>query len=89
VTDTSVVNPPQPGPGRPAGKTERPDITLPNGDVLKPRARKAREQGISERTLTRMGCETVLVANIAYVSERSFLKIVAAGLRAPKRRGRR
>jgi hypothetical protein len=74
----------------PLGKADRPNIKLPNGDTLKPRARRAAEQGICERTLSRMGCDTVLVANVAYISEKSFLRIVAAGLRAPKqRRGRR
>jgi hypothetical protein len=40
-------------------------------------------------TLSRMGVETVLVANVAFCSERSFLRIVANGVRAPKRRRRR
>ena len=83
VTDTET------GSGRSPGKADRPDIHLPNGDVLKPRDRLAAEHNISTRTLSRMGVETVLVANVAFCSERSFLRIVASGLRAPKRRRRR
>lgn len=75
--------------GRPPGKADRPDIPLQNGDTLKPRVRLAAEKGVSERTIARMGIETTYIANVAYCSERSFLRVIASGLRAPKRRGRR
>jgi hypothetical protein len=75
--------------GRPPSKAERPDIPLPNGDVLKPRSRLATQLGVSQRTLARMGVQTTLVAGAAYGSERSALQIIADGLRAPKRQRRR
>jgi hypothetical protein len=82
VTD-ATTNPAHPG--RPAGETERPDISLPNGNVLKPRKRLAAQLGMSERTLTRLRVETTLIAGVAYCSEKSALQIIAAGLRRPIR----
>jgi hypothetical protein len=83
VTDTTLNEPSYPSrlPGRP----DRPDIKLPNGDTLKPRARLAFEQGVCERSVARMRIQTVLIANVAYVSERSFLEKIAKGLHTPKR----
>jgi hypothetical protein len=44
---------------------------------------------MSERTLVCLGVETTIVAGVAYSSEQSALRIIADGLRAPKRRRRR
>jgi hypothetical protein len=87
VPDKTVIDPTRRG--RPPGKPERPDIVLPNGVTLKPRKRLAAQFGMSERTLVRLGVETTLVAGVSYASEQSVLRIIADGLRAPKRRRRR
>jgi hypothetical protein len=44
----------------------RPDIILPNGKILRPRARIAKELAVCEKTLARMNLPTTYVAGVAY-----------------------
>ena len=46
---------------------ERPNITLPNGKVLTPRAKLAGEIGIVDKTIARMGLPTKYIGGVAYV----------------------
>ena len=49
-------------------KTEkRPDIRLSDGQVIVPRARWARDTGISDRAAARLNPRTVYIGNVAYV----------------------
>ena len=70
----------------------RPQIELPNGDVLEPRREFARDRlGVSDKTAQRMNLPTTYVGNVAYVARNASLKIVADGVQRrnqqpPKRR---
>jgi hypothetical protein len=68
----------------------RPDIKLPNGKTLKPRARMADEMGVSERTVKRLNAETAYIANVAYVNVDSVLQLIGDTLKRrnqpPRRR---
>lgn len=73
-------------------RDSRPDITLPNGRILTPRARLAKEVGVAEKTIARKNSATVYVGGVAYVDRDSALNDIAKGLRrrnepAKKRRG--
>lgn len=57
--------------------TRRPDIKLPDGDVLKPRRDFARNIGVSDRTAQRMNLPTAYVGGVAYVLCNESLQIVA------------
>lgn len=46
---------------------ERPDISLPNGRVLMPRAKLAGEIGIVDKTIARLGLPTKYIGGVAYV----------------------
>lgn len=59
----------------------RPDITLPDGRVLTPRARLAEEVGISDRTAARKNPETTYVSGVAYVDRASGLQDIVGKLR--------
>lgn len=70
-----------------------PEINLPNGDVLVPRADfAANEIGCCERSVKRINLPTTFVGGVAYVAKRASLEILAATVRrrneAPKRRRR-
>jgi hypothetical protein len=58
-----------------------PDIKLPNGKTLTPRARFGGEIGACDRTVKRMNLETVYVAGIAYVERESSLQEIASRAR--------
>jgi hypothetical protein len=51
-----------------------PDIKLPNGKILTPRARFADEIAVCERTVTRMNLATVYIGNLAYVERQGSLE---------------
>lgn len=76
-------------PSRPTRDT-RPDITLPDGRVLTPRARLAKEIDVHERTLARGNHKTVYIAGVAYLDRTSALQDIAGKLerrkQPPKRR---
>jgi hypothetical protein len=81
------------GPGRLPGSATRASksghrIRLPDGDELMPRADKARELRLSERTLQRL-TPTVMVGNVAYVKDKATNKVLADRASKPKRRHRR
>ena len=67
-----------------------PDIVLPSGVVVTPRARLAAELGVHERTIKRTNPETVYIGARAYVARDSAIMDVAGNLRRrnepPKRR---
>jgi hypothetical protein len=60
---------------------DRPDIKLPNGKTLRPRARIARDLPVHEKTLTRGNHPTVYVAGVAYLELETTLADIAGNLR--------
>ena len=58
-----------------------PDVVLPDGRVVTPRARLAQELGIHERTLKRANAETVYIGARAYVARDSAIMDIAGNLR--------
>lgn len=62
-------------PSRPT-RDRRPDIVMPDGSVMTPRARLAEEIGISERTIARKNPPTVYIGNIAYISRAAGLESI-------------
>jgi hypothetical protein len=72
MSDASPTSrPPRPSPA------DRPDITLPNGKVLTPRAKRADELKLSEKTFARKVKETFYISNTAYVDrDASTLDVV-------------
>ncbi|THD58767.1 MAG: hypothetical protein E7813_25770 [Bradyrhizobium sp.] len=70
----------------------RPDITLPNGKLIKPRVRIAKENGLCEKTVQRMNPETVFVGGVAYCDPVEVLEMIGGNLNrrnAPPKRRRR
>lgn len=59
----------------------RPDITMPDGRVLTPRARRAEEVGIAERTLARKNPETTYIGGVAYVDRDFSLRDIVGKLK--------
>jgi hypothetical protein len=56
----------------------RPHITLPDGDILMPRAEFANDVlGVSDRTAQRMNFPTTYIAGIAHVPRNASLKVIA------------
>jgi hypothetical protein len=47
----------------------RPDIKLPDGRTLTPRARAAKKKGIHDRTLARKNPKTTYIGGVAYVDD--------------------
>jgi hypothetical protein len=78
ANDATLTAPPR---QRRFTRETRPDIPLPNGTKLKPRARVADELGVSERTIRRMNAETTFVGNVAYVNPDSVLQRIADTLK--------
>jgi len=64
-------------------RDDRPDITLADGRVFKPRFRVAANAGVNERTLKRKNAPTIYVGNCAYVEE-NFALLALVG--NPQRR---
>jgi hypothetical protein len=56
--------------------SQRPDISLPDGEVLQPRVNFAASMGDSEKTITRLKLPTTYVGNVAYVLRQASLKII-------------
>jgi hypothetical protein len=75
-TDTLAVLPPRKHAY--LRKRERPDIELPDGDVLMPRAKFARSIGLSDDTVRDMNLPTVIVAAVAHVRRDASLKEIAS-----------
>ena len=70
--------------GRPPGRhprRDRPNIQLPDGEVLIPRPSFATEIGVSVKTATRMNLPTVYIGNVAFVAKNASLKILAGRLK--------
>jgi hypothetical protein len=70
-------------------RADRPDIKLPNGKILKPRARFADEVGVSERTIRRLNPPTALIAGVAYVESDGTLQLIADTVKRPNQPARR
>jgi hypothetical protein len=70
-----------------------PEIRLPNGDTLVPRADFARDEiGVCERTVKRLDPPTTYIGGIAYVARDASLKIIGDTARRrnqPTKRRRR
>jgi hypothetical protein len=62
-------------------RAHRPDIKLPDGKILKPRARFADEMGVSERTIKRLNPLTTYISNVAYVESDATLQLFADSLK--------
>ena len=71
----------------------RPNIKLPDGEVLVPRAIFARDNlGVCDKTCRRWDLPTTYVGGVAYVARNASLKIVAERVRRrnqPSQRRRR
>jgi hypothetical protein len=76
MTDTTTAPPPRRY-ARPH-KHERPDIELPDGDVLMPRIKFARLIGMSDDSVRDMNLPTVIVAAVAHVRRDASLKEIAS-----------
>ena len=46
---------------------KRPDIRLPDGTIIIPRARWAKGIGMSDQTAAQLGVRTIYIATVAYV----------------------
>jgi hypothetical protein len=66
-------------PSRPT-TDDRPDITLPNGHVLTPRKRFAKELKVHPRSLARGNHETVYIGGVAYLDRDAALLDIAGKL---------
>jgi hypothetical protein len=77
VTDISISLPPPRKQRRPDIE-KRPDIELPDGEILTPRARFAESVGLADRTAQRLNLPTIYVGNIAYVARNASLKQIGA-----------
>jgi hypothetical protein len=57
---------------------ERPDIPLPDGEVLKPRKRFGRENlDVCDKTVQRYNLPTTYIGGVAYVKQNASLQILA------------
>jgi hypothetical protein len=74
MSDTAIVPPPRSY----LRKHERPDIELPDGDLLMPRAKFARSIGLSDDTVRDMNLPTVIVAAVAHVRRNASLMAIAS-----------
>jgi hypothetical protein len=74
-------------------REDRPDIKLPNGEVLTPRIKFAGDINLSEETLRKLGLPTVYLAGVAHVKRNASLMLIADGTKrrneAPTRRRKR
>ncbi len=66
-------------PSRPTSD-DRPDITLPNGHVLTPRTRFAKELKVHPRSLARGNHKTVYIGGVAYLDRDAALLDIAGKL---------
>jgi hypothetical protein len=55
----------------------RESIALPDGEVLDPRQKFARDIGVSDKTIARMNLPTVYISNVAHVKRNASLQILA------------
>ena len=76
MTDITTVPPPRKHAY--TRKHERPNIKLPDGDVLMPRAKFARSIGLSDDTVRDMNLPTVIVAAVAHVRRNASLMAIAS-----------
>jgi hypothetical protein len=60
---------------------ERPDVTLPNGTVLTPRAKFADQVGVCDKTVARMNLPSRRIGGVAYVDRDASLEIIGADVR--------
>jgi hypothetical protein len=65
---------------RPTRET-RPNINLPDGEVLQPRVKFCRELGIVEKTAMRWDLPGMIVGGVAYLAREASLKIIAGRVR--------
>jgi hypothetical protein len=62
-------------------REDRPDILLPDGEVLRPRVKFADDVKLSEDTLRKMNLPTVYVGGVAHVKQNASLMLIAGGAR--------
>jgi hypothetical protein len=81
VSDIATTTRPPIGPKftdtLPSRRETAPDIKLPNGKTLTPRARFAGNIGTCDKTVARMNLATVYIAGIAYVEREGGLQEIA------------
>jgi hypothetical protein len=64
---------------------DRPDIILPNGKVLAPRAKFARDYlSVHDKTVARMNLPTTYVGGVAHVDRDASLEMIGDGVRSRK-----
>jgi hypothetical protein len=86
MSDISTTNTPR------RTRETRPNIELPDGEILEPRLNFADELGICDKSAQRMNLPTTYVGGVAYVARNASLKIVAERIQRrnqPTRRRRR
>jgi hypothetical protein len=79
MTDISTSNP-TPAVRRPRQRQRVPEVKLPNGDVLVPRADFVGTLGVTERTARRWNFPTTYLAGVAFVQRDASLQIIAASV---------
>jgi hypothetical protein len=60
-------------------REDRPDIKLPNGEILTPRIKFADDVKLSEDTLRKLNLPTVYLAGVAHVKKNASLMLIANG----------
>lgn len=70
----AMINKTVPRKNTPSSK--RPDIKLPDGDVLQPRINFAASMGVAEKTITRWNMPTTYIGGVAYVKRNASLQII-------------
>ena len=81
MSDIATINPTTPAVRRPRQRQRVPEVRLPGGDVLVPRATFVGELGVTERTARRWNFPTTYIGGIAFVQRDASLQIIAASVR--------
>jgi hypothetical protein len=66
-----------------SSRRQRPEIPLPDGEVLTPRKVFADKVAVCEKTIVRLNVPTTLIGGVAYVKQNASLQIL--GDRAQRR----
>jgi hypothetical protein len=88
VTDISTSLPP-PRKQKRSDIEKRPDIELPDGEILTPRVKFAESVGLADRTAQRLNLPTTYVGNVAYVARNASLKQIGARVKRRNEPARR
>jgi hypothetical protein len=76
MSDIATINPTTPAASRPRQRV--PEIKLPGGDTLVPRADFVSKLGVCERTAKRWDLPTTYIGGVAFVQRDASLQIIAS-----------